>query len=388
MSADLRYRQPFSLFARTHPSGIKVYYYQVSKPDGKRTTAKSTGQVSKTAARLYCMGLWRDGKLLPTSVPKKIPTLSEFADGFWVPGSEYMKYRERRESPVSKGHAANQHRYYRGYILPTFGKLPLDQITSAQVETWFFGLRDKGLANQSCNHLLSNLRTILAEGVRKGHIPTNPADAIKPLSKDAKTRGVLTTEEVRELLGKEGRAKYWASTQLYVLNLMAATTGLRMGELQALTWDNLLADRIIVRHSWDRRFGLKSTKSGKERIVPLPSVVAELLQELAEGKTSTGFIFLNTAASAPIHETFLVEGFYDALRRFGLSEADRVARNITFHGWRHFFNTLLRRAGIQDSKVQMVIGHASTAMSDHYTHFDITDLQEVREAQYRIIGDC
>ena len=32
-------------------------------------------------------------------------------------------------------------------------------------------------------------------------------------------------EEVRELMGKGGRAKYWASTQLYVVNLMAAATG-------------------------------------------------------------------------------------------------------------------------------------------------------------------
>ncbi len=208
--------------------------------------------------------------------------------------------------------------------------------------------RSKTFANQSCNHLLSNLRTILAEALRKGHIQSNPAEAVKPLSKDAKTRGILTAEEVKELLGKEGRTKYWSSTLLYVLNLVAATTGMRMGELQALTWEDLCPqtapDRIIVRHSWDRRFGVKSTKSGKERVVPLPLVLVQLLQELNQGKSATGFIFQNTTKTAPIHENFLLGGFYEALTKLGITEADRVARNITFHGWRHFFNTLLRRA--------------------------------------------
>ena len=152
-----------------------------------------------------------------------------------------------------------------------------------------------------------------------------------------------------------------------------------MGELQALTWADLSPqpspDRILIRHRWDRKFGLKGSKSGKERVVPLPQALAQVLQELGEGKPARGFIFLNTTDSGPIQERFLADGFHGALTKFGISKADRKARCVTFHSWRHFFNTTLRRAGIQDAKVQLVIGHSSTEMSDHYTHFDIADLK-------------
>ena len=150
-------------------------------------------------------------------------------------------------------------------------------------------------------------------------------------------------------------------------NLLSAATGMRMGEIQALRKSDLYPedkpDRIIVTHSWDRSFGLKGTKTGKSRVIPLsPLLRRKLFLLMMRGPED--FLFPNPTLEKPVYERTLTDSLYTALEKLGISEAERKERNITFHSWRHFFNTFLRKQGIQDSKVQMVTGHSSVEMTD------------------------
>jgi integrase len=369
------------------PSGTVVYYYQTYDADGKRTVPRTTLQVTISAAKAYCTKLWKEDKLIPEVVPVRVPTLSEFGATFWTHWeSEFLKYKEQRGYTISKAHAKNQARYFQVYIEPALGKKRLDLITPPMVEPWFLSLKDQGLSHQTCNHLLSNLRTILGEAMRRGIIASNPADAIKPLAKDSKTRGILAVDEVKTLFGPNAGVDYWTTSTYSLANLTAATTGMRMGEIQALRWCDIGKDRITVRHSWDRRFGLKTTKTAKERVIPLAPALRSQLLLLSANRTPEAFVFSNTRGETPVHEDPLLGSFYGALEKIGIDEAGRKERNITFHSWRHFFNTFLRKKGIHDSKVQMVTGHSSQDMTEHYTHFDIDDLKEVKAAQTAIWG--
>jgi hypothetical protein len=58
---------------------------------------------------------------------------------------------------------------------------------------------------------------------------------------------------------------------------------------------------------------------------------------------------------------------------------------LTFHGWRHFFNTYLLTENVTDAKVMAVTGHVTNNMKKHYTHFDTTKFLEVTEAQKRLM---
>ena len=63
-----------------------------------------------------------------------------------------------------------------------------------------------------------------------------------------------------------------------------------------------------------------------------------------------------------------------------------MKRNLTFHAWRHFFNTLLRMNNIADSKVQKVTGHKTKKMMELYTHFDTKQFTEVRDVQTNLLA--
>jgi integrase len=88
----------------------------------------------------------------------------------------------------------------------------------------------------------------------------------------------------------------WKDERTRLANLLAAITGMRAGELQGLRVQDLGRDCLYIRHSWNCRDGLKSTKNNEPRMVelPFPGVVQDLLSLAARNPHGTGmdaFIF-------------------------------------------------------------------------------------------------
>jgi len=74
-SAEMRCRELFTVFPRGVSPGLFVYYYRTYSEDGRRTTARSTGRTSVTAAKQYCMKLWKEKAIVPALVQRTTPTL-------------------------------------------------------------------------------------------------------------------------------------------------------------------------------------------------------------------------------------------------------------------------------------------------------------------------
>jgi integrase len=370
----MRYREPFIIFPRKISLEKAVFYYQTYDSTGNRTNARSTGTTNKSAAKQMCLRLWRENKLIP---PVVLPTFQEFTKDFWVWGScSYIKYKQARGQKITVTWANMQRRALENHILPVFGVKHIDAISARDIENWLLSFKDKGRSNQTANHNLFNLRSILGEAVRKGLLTDSVAEKVDPLPNDLKPRSILSGDEARALLEPSTIEKYWTNLEAYGGNLMSALTGMRMGEIQALRWEDVHADHVVVKVSWDRFIGLKETKTYKDRIIPLCKPLLVFLTRLRKGRTC-GFVFSMDAGQTPIHEKQLMRGLYTAMNIFGISEEDRAKRRISFHSWRHFFNTYLRQGGIHDSKVQLITGHSSQEMTEHYTHFQLKDFNEV-----------
>jgi hypothetical protein len=71
--------------------------------------------------------------------------------------------------------------------------------------------------------------------------------------------------------------------------------------------------------------------------------------------------------------------------KIGISYEEKLKRNLSFHSWRHFLNTLVLTSNVGLNKVQKVTGHKSLKMTDHYTHFDTTQFTEVVEVQNNLL---
>jgi len=53
-----------------------------------------------------------------------------------------------------------------------------------------------------------------------------------------------------------------------------------------------------------------------------------------------GYVFSDDGGKTPISNTRLNRGFNRALKKIGISYAEKLKRNLSFHAWRHFLNTL------------------------------------------------
>ena len=75
----MRYREKYTLIPRKLSSGKTMYYYRSYDQDGNRTTPKSTGQTTKTAAKHYCDQLLKAGGLHTSGDV----TFHEYARNWW-----------------------------------------------------------------------------------------------------------------------------------------------------------------------------------------------------------------------------------------------------------------------------------------------------------------
>lgn len=371
--------------------GQPVYHYQARDEEGKRTPPKSTGQVTKTAARAYCEKLRKKGELIPRKQVAK--NFSAFSKKFWdYDNSEYILGKLARGQAFGRSHAYNMQILLEKYLLPEFGKLPLESITASRVESWLLALvRVRGLSPSTANKAFQCLKTILGEAFRKNMIFRNPCENIQKLANNHKTKGILEQKEARLLFARKDRDEYWRNSHtFYYINLLAALTGMRLGELRALQNDDIQQDEdgtffIEVNKSLEEGHGLKGTKTNKGRIVILSQQLGAELREIARMQkaffTNGSFLFTVTNGRRPVGKKQVNDALAFAMACIGISEEERRGRNISFHSWRNFANTTYRALGIADSKLQKLTGHTTQAMTEHYSHFRASDFADLLEAQ-------
>ena len=378
----MRYREPFTVFPRKMKSGLIVWYYQTYDNNNRRTTARSTGQTSKGAARVYCNKLYREDALVPNRGENLL--FSKYAENWWVwDKCEYVKFRlSRRE--LTRNYINSGRTNLKKHILPHFGKIRLGAIKSYDIEKWLLSFASKNLSNQTANMNLTFLNIMLTDAIRRGLLDSNPAEKVAPLKKDTRIRDILTSAEVGAIFNTDSIEKRWNKKVYYLANLLSACTGMRVSEILAVRGEVLFDGYIFVADQYSAKYGLLPTKTKETRQVPIPE---ELLKELEVLSLEHGgkYIFSTNGGKTPVCMHSLNNSFKRAISTIGVSKEDQKKRNLCFHGWRHFFNTTMRTNDISDGKLKKLTGHKTQAMTEHYTHFKVDDFQDVKKIQEKIL---
>ena len=236
----MRHRQLYTLYTVQKNNGKKVYYYRTYDENGKRTSGKSTFQTSKEAARQYVDNLLSKGLL--SSGPEIV--FEKYAEDWWIwVKCRYIKNVLSTGGSISRDYADIARGYLAKYIEPQFGKMKLASIKARHIEDWRSELREKyNLSIGTINNVYSILRKMLNEAERLDYISTNPTHKIKPFKKIITQKGLLTPEEVRKVLDE----LHWNNRIHYAVNLLCASTGLRLGEALALQSEHVHESYIDV----------------------------------------------------------------------------------------------------------------------------------------------
>ncbi len=253
-------------------------------------------------------------------------------------------------------------------------------LTSAgrdDIEAYLAGLADQGLARATRARRLSAVRQLYRHAFLEGWRTDDPAALIRGPKKARSLPGTLGETEVDRLLAAaENRG---ASPELRLRNhcLMQVlyATGLRVTELVALP---------VAAVRGDPRMILVRGKGGRERMVPLSPPAREALagwleaRDAAEdaahmsGHPRSPFLFPARGRRGHMSR----EAFFLLVKSLA-ADAGLDPAAISPHSLRHAFATHLLANGADLRVIQTLLGHASIATTEIYTHVLDARLREL-----------
>ena len=266
------------------------------------------------------------------------------------------------------------------HVKPALGSIKLKDLNPPQVR-WFYRDRlDAGLAPASVHKLHVVLHKALKAAVSDGLIPRNVAAGLKLPKLSREEIDPLNREEARRLLEA---AK---GERLEALYMLALNTGMRLGELLALNWDDvdLEGEVLRVRRTLTRAGKVYTTGEPKtrnsRRVIRLTGAAVEALRghlprQLEEmGRMGSlyqpgGLVFATEVGTIVNPSNVRNRSLKPLLKKAGL-------RPVRFHDLRHTCATLLLLKNVNPKIVSELLGHASVSITlDVYSHL-MPDMQE------------
>jgi integrase len=282
---------------------------------------------------------------------------------FWdYDNSPYVKDMLIHNHRIGRTHCHEARNRVKDKWEPVFKNRALNGISRKDLKEFSVQLAGAGYSSSYLNGILNAGLKALKYACQEGLIPSNPGAELERFSGKGRKRGVLSPAEAKKLFSGE-----WKDRRSYTGNLVAITTGLRSGEIMALRKDDIDGEKNIlyVRHSWNRKDRLKTTKNGEDRRTPLlPEVKEKLLGLLSENPHGgeNPFIFWGRDPARPGDSAFLLDGLKEALAE---RDIDYKKRNIVFHSHRHYYAARMVDK-MTPEQVVRITGHKSMKIFEEY----------------------
>jgi integrase len=278
----------------------------------------------------------------------------------------------------------------RVHIVPRIGRVKLNALRPQHVQSVLDSMLADGASPASAHKAYQVLAMALRQAVRWQILATNPAAAVRP---PVPARGLLQVPDsasVRKLLDAAKGTPYGLPL------LLAATTGMRRGEVLGLRWSavNLDAAELQVITTLQRVRGVTTFASPKtersRRKISLPPVAVDALKRHRKSQAERR-LFLGAAwcdldlviergDGEHMDPDVLSAGFRRAAAAAGIEGA-------RLHDVRHAFATTLLGAGVNVKVVSEALGHSSTAFTmDTYQHVLPTMGEQVAAAIEAALG--
>ncbi len=275
------------------------------------------------------------------------------------------------------------------HLIPALGHVRLKALSPLDVDGAYAKLRAKGLSGTTLSLIHGVLHKALQDAARKGSVTRNVAALADKPGRTTPTMDTLRPEEAQRLLAAaEG-------DPLEALYVLALTTGMRLGELQALRWRSVDLERrrlqVVATYQGNVAglpvFGEPKTAKSK-RGVHLTELATSALrahrarqaeQRLLAGPawTDVDLCFTNGLGRPLDGDNLRRRSFARLLERAGLPP-------MRFHSLRHGVATLLMADGVPIKAISELLGHAdiSTTLRT-YAHVLETTQQEARDSMER-----
>jgi integrase/recombinase XerC len=282
--------------------------------------------------------------------------------------TDYLKY-QKRYSPHTLRSYTDDLLQLNDYIVTQFGEMQLNELTSSFIRSWLASMKDNDLASRSINRKISALKSFFKYHIKNGAISGTPMSQVTSPKVPRRLPAFVKQEETEVLFKDVEFPDTWEGKTDRLITQLLYNTGLRSAELVSLKESQLDASRKIIK---------VLGKGNKERIIPVsPALIKDVQQYLTEKKqlegAETNDRLLVTAAGKPLYAGYV----YRTVKRY--LELVTTIQKKSPHVLRHTFATHLLNNGADLNSVKELLGHASLAATQVYTHHTIEKLRDVHK---------
>lgn len=247
------------------------------------------------------------------------------------------------------------------------GEVGIKTVNYGIIRSWIVFLVDSGISNRSINRKISSLKSYYKFLLKTKQIEENPLAKHKALKMSRKLQVPFSEKEIDDVIRLLSEEKGFEGLRNRLIVELFYATGIRRAELV-----NLKISQVSISEKTIKVLG----KRNKERIIPLlPSIELTLNQYLREREELSiiedeEFLLLSKKG-IKIYETLV----YRVINSYFSKASEKVKRSP--HILRHSFATHLLNEGADLNAVKELLGHASLASTQVYTHNSMAQLKRV-----------
>jgi len=347
----------------------RIYIYIGKRIDPKTGLAKPKYQT------YLFKGTWRDAERYAATLVHK-QTKGTLVEANRLTVGEYLDQWLGEQDPPSARTKERWSELINQHLKPKFGETLLAKLEPQAIQTYYLNaqrLDGKGkLSKRTVLHLHRVFRQALKRAVLLRKLAHDPTDLVEPPEPVKPDMRVLDEKDLMILLkGFEGHRQYAAV-------VVAATTGMRRGELLALRWSDIKDDVITISQLLSETkaggvaFKPTKTESSTRPVDLLPLTVEALRHHAVEQKKAKlaagpacvdeGLVF-PTLDGSPWRPSSFTSAWVDQVRSIGFT-------GMQLKNLRHTHISQSLRAGENPKVVAARVGHSSVAMTmDVYARF-------------------
>lgn len=311
----------------------------------------------------------------------------------------YSEWKDRKRETIKPSTIIIYNGLYNNHLKPLLGNMKIVSLERRGLVQTFRKIKEQGATGKTVNRCIVLTKQILKDCVSDEIIKINPAANISRFKDDKKVSARETIHRALTLEEQETFFKYAQSNYYYECFLFLIKTGLRFGEVAALTWEDIdyKAGKIhinkTVSMNEDKEFIISTPKTKtSKRDIPLNDDLKMILSAARQKIVNTlGYEVIPKGSRIfqTIHNKTLKNPLlrYNIIRILKECEKDGfVIQRFSLHAFRDTFATRFIEAGGNPQTLKTILGHSSLSMTmDLYAHvMDDTKEKEVNLIKWNI----